>query len=124
MALKQAEERRWRAVLAHDRRYDGAFVYGVRSTGIYCRPSCSSRRPKRPQVVFFLVPVAAEQAGFRPCRRCRPQAGALPDAQKEMVERAARHIERNLEAPLNLKALGAAVGVGPYHLQRDRKSVV
>jgi len=122
--MMKTEEKRWRAVLAHDRRFDGAFVYGVRSTGIYCRPSCPSRRPKRPQVVFFPVPAAAEQAGFRPCRRCRPQAAALPDAQKEMVERAARHIERNLDAPLNLAALSAAVGAGSYHLQRTFKRVL
>ncbi len=122
--LNKAEEKNWRAVLAHDRRYDGAFVYGVRSTGIYCRPSCASRRPKRPQVIFFPVPAAAEQAGFRPCRRCRPQATALRDAQKGMVERAARHIERNLDAPLNLKALGAEVGAGPFHLQRTFKRVL
>ena len=109
-AVSREGEARWRAVLAHDRRFDGAFVYAVRSTGIYCRPSCSSRRPKRPQVVFFSLPAAAEQAGFRPCRRCRPQATALRDAQKEMVERAARHIERNLDAPLSLKGLSAAVG--------------
>lgn len=120
----QESKNHWRAVLAHDRRYDGAFVYGVRSTGIYCRPSCSSRRPKRPQVVFFPVAAAAEQAGFRPCRRCRPQVTALPDTQKELVERAARHIERNLEASLSLKALSAEVGVGPYHLQRTFKRVL
>src|SRR2546426_8580189 len=65
-------ERRWRIVLARDRRYDGAFVYAVRSTGIYCRPSCPSRRPGRDQVAFFPVPQAAEAAGFRPCRRCHP----------------------------------------------------
>src|SRR6266699_3862501 len=72
-------ERRWRIVLARDRRYDGAFVYAVQSTGIYCRPSCPSRRPRRAQVAFFPVPEAAELAGFRACRRCRPGAAAAPD---------------------------------------------
>src|SRR5258708_32683173 len=71
-------ERRWRIVLARDRRYDGAFVYAVQSTGIYCRPSCPSRRPRRGQVAFFPVPAAAELAGFRPCRRCRPGGAAAP----------------------------------------------
>jgi len=65
-------ELRWRIVLARDRRYDGAFVYAVRSTGIYCRPSCASRRPGRSQVTFFPIPEAAEREGFRACRRCRP----------------------------------------------------
>src|SRR5258708_28291213 len=63
---------RWRAVLARDRRFDGAFVYAVRSTGIYCRPSCASRRPSRTQVTFFPIPEAAEREGFRACRRCHP----------------------------------------------------
>src|SRR5206468_3740565 len=73
-------ERRWRIVLARDWRYDGAFVYAVQSTGIYCRPSCPSRRPRRAHVAFFPGPQAAELAGFRPCRRCRPgeAAAAVP----------------------------------------------
>src|SRR3989441_802603 len=72
--------RRWHIVLARDRRFDGAFVYAVRSTGIYCRPSCPSRRPRRALVTFFPIPEAAEQAGFRPCRRCSPTSvnGAQP----------------------------------------------
>src|SRR5258708_35263122 len=75
-------ERRWRIVLARDRRYDGAFVYAVQSTGIYCRPSCPSRRPRRGQVAFFPVAAAAELAGLPPCRRCPPgeAAGADPGA--------------------------------------------
>src|SRR5881398_1684765 len=68
------EDALWRAVEARDARLDGLFVYAVRSTGIYCRPSCPSRRPRRDQVAFFPVPEAAERAGFRPCRRCRPGA--------------------------------------------------
>src|SRR2546422_1025313 len=73
--------RRWPIVLARDRRFDGAFVYAVRSTGIYCRPTCPSRRPRRELVTFFPIPEAAEQAGFRPCPRCRPTSvnGAHPD---------------------------------------------
>lgn len=65
--------RRWRAVLRRDIRYDGRFVYAVRSTGIYCRPSCASRRPRRKHVEFYLDPEAAERAGFRACRRCHPR---------------------------------------------------
>src|SRR2546428_8423574 len=71
-------ERRWRIVLARDRRYDGAFVYAVQSTGIYCRPSCPSRRPRRAQVAFFPVPEAAELAGFPAGRRFRPREVAAP----------------------------------------------
>src|SRR2546425_6294864 len=65
---------RWQAVMARDRRFDGAFVYAVRSTGIYCRPSCASRKPRRTQVSFFPIPEAAEREGFRACRRCHPAA--------------------------------------------------
>ena len=69
------EDRRWRAVLDRDARFEGAFVYAVRSTGIYCRPTCPSRRPGRRQVAFYAGPTAAEEAGFRACRRC---AGPVP----------------------------------------------
>ena len=77
----------WRAVLRRDSSRDREFVYAVRSTGIYCRPSCPSRRPRRAQVAFFAAPVAAEHAGFRPCRRCKPElaAGNGKDAQTAAV---------------------------------------
>jgi AraC family transcriptional regulator, regulatory protein of adaptative response / methylated-DNA-[protein]-cysteine methyltransferase len=65
-------DQRWHAVLTRDRRFDGVFVYAVRSTGIYCRPSCASRRPRRDHVTFFPIPEAAEREGFRACRRCHP----------------------------------------------------
>ena len=66
----------WQAVLAHDRRYDETFVYAVRSTGVYCKASCPSRRPRREQVRFFALPAEAQAAGFRPCRRCQVNAQA------------------------------------------------
>src|SRR5438105_3503821 len=84
------EEERWQAVQARDAGCDGAFVYAVRSTGIYCRPSCPSRRPRREQVAFFALPEAAERAGFRACRRCRPQLIAARDPQVELARRACR----------------------------------
>ena len=61
----------WTAVLSRDTRFDGRFVYAVRSTGVYCRPTCPSRRPRQSQAVFFTVPEEASRAGYRPCRRCR-----------------------------------------------------
>ena len=67
----------WVAVLERDKKFDGRFVYAVRSTGVYCRPTCPSRRPNRAQVIFFTGFEKAEQAGFRPCRRCEPAAKAL-----------------------------------------------
>src|SRR6266581_3203130 len=99
------EESYWQAVLNRDSRSDGAFVYAVRSTGIYCNPSCPSRRPQREQVIFFPVPEAAEQAGFRPCRRCRPEESAKPDSQVELVRRACRYFYFNNTAPTEIYTL-------------------
>src|SRR2546426_1081633 len=85
--------RRWHIVLARDRRFDGEFVYAVRSTGIYCRPTCPSRRPRRELVTFFPIPEAAEQAGFRPCQRCRPATYAAGYGSSSRVyERAGAHL--------------------------------
>ncbi len=116
----------WQAVLARDVRFDKRFVYAVRSTGIYCRPSCPSRRPRREQVVFYPLPEAAQRAGFRPCRRCQPEV-ARRNRQAELVERICRAIEASLEGsegPLTLAALSAQAGVGPHHLQRSFKRVM
>jgi len=88
-----SSDERWRAVLAHDRRFDGAFVYAVRSTGIYCRPSCASRRPRRPQVTFFPIPEAAEREGFRACRRCHPADATARDPAVAMVRAACRALD-------------------------------
>src|SRR6185503_16624198 len=86
-------EHRWRIVLDRDRRYDGAFVYAVRSTGIYCRPSCASRRPRRGQVTFFPIPEAAEREGFRACRRCRPADAPGNDPAIALVREACRALD-------------------------------
>jgi AraC family transcriptional regulator of adaptative response/methylated-DNA-[protein]-cysteine methyltransferase len=112
------DEERWNAVLVRDVRLDGVFVYAVRSTGIYCRPSCPARRPAREQVLFFDVPDAAEQAGFRACRRCRPREDDRRAAQAELVQRACRWIESSSDGPPSLAVLGAQLGISPYHLHR------
>jgi AraC family transcriptional regulator of adaptative response/methylated-DNA-[protein]-cysteine methyltransferase len=113
----------WRAVELRDAAWDGRFVYAVRSTGVYCRPSCPSRRPRRSQVVFYPVPEAAERCGYRPCRRCRPHRATAGDPHIEQVRRACRHIEANLENSLTLGALGEHVGLSPFHLQRIFKRI-
>jgi AraC family transcriptional regulator, regulatory protein of adaptative response / methylated-DNA-[protein]-cysteine methyltransferase len=114
----------WRAVLARDSRLDGQFVFAVRTTGIYCRPSCPSRRPRRDRVDFFRLPEAAEQAGFRPCRRCHPQKARIADPQLEMVQRACRLIEDGDAQAITLAVLGERIGVSSFHLQRTFKSVM
>jgi AraC family transcriptional regulator of adaptative response/methylated-DNA-[protein]-cysteine methyltransferase len=109
----------WEAILARDKRFDGVFVYGVDSTGIYCRPSCSARRPRQDLVSFFRIPEAARQAGFRPCRRCRPDEVISQDPQVNLVQRLCRYIENyDSEEPLTLAAMGKYAQVSPFHLQR------
>lgn len=110
----------WNAVTARDASYDGQFVYAVKTTGIYCRPTCPSRRPKRVNVDFFEEPRAAEQAGFRPCRRCTPERPTTPAERlvTRAVERLDAHVCGDSEAPLTLGQLAEAVGCSPYHLQR------
>lgn len=116
------EEICWQAVLARDAGWDDRFVYGVQSTRIYCRPSCPSKRPHRDRVLFFPRPDAAEQAGFRPCRRCRPQDPG-PGRELELVGEICRRIQGRPEEPSSLAALAAAAGIGPHHLQRTFKRV-
>ncbi len=118
MIAAGADESRWTAVLARDASADGAFVYAVRTTGVYCRPSCPSRRPRRESVAFFAGPDAAEVAGFRECRRCRPRAGAPAAAGLPQVRRACAFIERHAEQPVTLAQLARHVGASPFHLQR------
>jgi AraC family transcriptional regulator of adaptative response/methylated-DNA-[protein]-cysteine methyltransferase len=117
-------ERRWRAVLARDRRYDGAFVYAVRSTGIYCRPSCASRKPRRTQVAFFPVPEAAEHAGFRPCRRCRPSQASTADPRVPLVREVCRLIDAHPDAPASLASLSARAGTTPQALSRAFRALL
>ena len=111
----------WQAVEGRDARFDGVFVYGVRSTGVYCKPSCPSRRPRRQQVEFFPSREAAEVAGFRPCLRCKPREAKATDPQAEMVLRACRSIEGREGEAVSLEELGAELGVSPHHLQRTFK---
>src|SRR5919199_764867 len=94
-----SDEQRWQAVLSHDEEADGHFVYAVRSTGIYCRPSCASRRPRREQVLFFAQPALAEAQGFRACLRCHPAATLPPEQHLALIEQACSYINDHLDAP-------------------------
>ena len=113
-----SDNSRWRAVLARDAQSDGRFVYAVRSTGVYCRPSCPSRRPKRQSVVFFTTADSAEIAGFRECRRCRPRGGASRPPAIDRVRKAADFIASRADQALTLGAIASHVGTSPFHLQR------
>jgi AraC family transcriptional regulator, regulatory protein of adaptative response / methylated-DNA-[protein]-cysteine methyltransferase len=114
---------RWNAVAAHDRTADGLFVYAVRSTGVYCRPSCPSRRPRRDRVTFFETPAEARSAGFRACRRCRPDGPAVPDPWVEKIRRACVYLS-NVDGHPSLTTLAARLGGSPYHLQRNFRRLV
>src|ERR1700716_281705 len=105
------------AVASRDARLDNAFVYAVRSTGVYCRPSCPSRRPRPKQMQFFAMPEAAERAGFRPCLRCRPRQ-APRNTQAELVRRVCSAIEADVERPADLRRLAEGSGMSAQHLQR------
>ncbi len=118
-----SEADKWRAVLARDQTQDGTFVFGVRSTGIYCKPSCPARHPHVEQVVFFSGPVEAEQSGFRACKRCRPREQGNPQRTK-MVQRVSEFIERHLDEKLTLAVLSREAGLNPFHFQRTFKRVL
>ena len=107
----------WQAVLARDRTADGSFVYAVGSTGIYCRPGCASRRPRRDRVAFFQTPADARRAGFRACRRCRPDAPAAADPWVEKIRRATAYLS-NVDGHPSLAMLAARLGGSPYHVHR------
>jgi AraC family transcriptional regulator of adaptative response/methylated-DNA-[protein]-cysteine methyltransferase len=116
---------RWQAVLARDRRCDGAFVYAVRSTGIYCRPSCASRRPRRTQVTFFPIPEAAERAGFRACRRCHPADANGCDPRVALVREACRTLDAGqkpkMDAPRLARAFKRVLGITPRQYAAARR---
>jgi AraC family transcriptional regulator of adaptative response/methylated-DNA-[protein]-cysteine methyltransferase len=112
---------KWSLVLARDTRADGRFVYAVRSTGVFCRPSCPSRRPRLENVEFFDSPAQAQKAGYRACRRCTPLE-RNPQAQK--IEAACRYIDENLDITLSLTAISRHVAVSPFHFQRLFKRIL
>jgi len=119
------EANAWESILHRDPTADDRFLYGVTTTGIYCRPSCPSRRPKRDNVAFFSSAAAAEHAGFRACQRCRPNRAKSPH---RAVQRARDYIDSHIadlgEERITLEVLGKESGISPYHLQRKFKEVV
>jgi AraC family transcriptional regulator of adaptative response/methylated-DNA-[protein]-cysteine methyltransferase len=119
----QIDARRWQAVLDRDGSLDGTFVFGVSSTGIFCRPSCPAKRPRRDNVSFFDHALQAEQAGYRACLRCRPKA-VDGNPQSALVRSICRYIEQHIEGQLTLSLLAKEFRRSPFHLQRTFKSVL
>ena len=107
----------WEAVMRRDRSADGTFFYSVRTTGVFCRPSCPARRPRREHVGFHVSAGDAERAGFRPCRRCRPTEAPLDARRRQSVAAACRAIEASEVTP-SLDELAAGAGVSRFHFHR------
>src|SRR5919199_5461303 len=121
------EDRYWQACLDRDAAFDGRVILAVRTTGIYCRPSCPARKPRRENVAFFALPALARRAGYRPCKRCRPDDQALADPRLALVRAVCRHIEDHADdadEALTLLALGERFDLSPAHLQRTFKEYV
>ncbi len=113
------DTKRWTAVLSREEDLHDRFFYAVKSTKIYCRPGCPSRRPNRENVIFFDAASEAEQAGFRPCLRCKPT-----QANPEIAQRVCRYIAEHLDEALTLAALSKFARLSPFHLQRTFKRAV
>ena len=118
-----ADAGRYEAIRTRDERADGQFYYSVSTTGVYCRPTCAARPARRENIDFHSTPEAAERAGFRPCKRCRPRE--LPQAERhaQIIEAARTHLEIS-ESPLALGALAAKAGLSPFYLHRLFKKYV
>lgn len=117
-----AQDPRWAAVLTRDKAADGQFVYAVKTTGIYCRPSCPSRQAKAEHIEFFADNHAAELAGYRPCKRCQPTQLPLAQQHAEKISRACRLIEQ-AETPLKLDELAAELNLSAFHFHRLFKAM-
>jgi len=122
--LEDEGEKLWQAVVSRDAAFNGHFVFAVRSTGVYCKPSCPARRPRRDKVTFFKIAEEAEQAGFRACRRCKPKQIATIEPQTDVVQRACRFIETHYDEPARLAVLSEQLGVSRFHLQRTFKAII
>jgi AraC family transcriptional regulator, regulatory protein of adaptative response / methylated-DNA-[protein]-cysteine methyltransferase len=119
-------DNRWEAVRSRDRAADGTFVFAVKTTGVYCRPSCASRPPRRENVEFFDLPAAAEEAGYRACKRCQPRSVAIVDERLKLVQSVCDYVLAHLDDgdALTLDVLGAVFGFDPHHLQKTFKAVL
>src|SRR5690349_7539355 len=118
-----SDTEKWRAVVERDESKDGLFVFGVHSTGIYCKPSCPARHPNPEQVVFFSRPDEAEESGFRACKRCHPR-DHRSYTKAEIVQQICKFVEANLDEKLTLENLSRQAGLSAFHFQRTFKRVL
>lgn len=118
------DEQRWAAVRNRDARCDGKFLYGVLTTGVFCRPSCPSRTPLRKNVRFYATPEDAARDGLRPCLRCRPLAAVGDDPHSARIHAVARYIEAHADEQFSLRTLAGRAHLSPFHFQRRFKALV
>jgi AraC family transcriptional regulator, regulatory protein of adaptative response / methylated-DNA-[protein]-cysteine methyltransferase len=121
-AARVAADPRWSQLLARDASADGCFFYSVETTGVYCKPSCAARAPRPEHVAFHEDGPAAERAGFRPCKRCRPAGPSLEQERRTIVAELCRRIDA-AESPPSLRELADHAGLSPHHLHRIFKAV-
>src|SRR5262249_28662915 len=117
LAAATTGDPRWASIVARDSKADGAFYYSVRTTGVYCRPSCGARLARPENVQFYPTRAEAERAGFRPCKRCKPDRFSPAEEQAQMIAEACRFIEEAEETP-TLAQLSDQAGVSAYHFHR------
>ena len=122
LAAATADDPRWAAVVARDAAADGTFFYSVRTTGVYCRPSCAARQARPENVRFHATRADAERAGFRPCKRCKPDRPSLAEQHAAMVTQACRLIETSPAVP-SLEELARRAGMSPFHFHRVFKAI-
>ena len=122
LAAATVSDPRWAAVLARDPKADGTFFYSVKTTGVYCRPSCAARTARPENVAFHLTVAEAERAGFRPCKRCKPHQPPLAEQLAARVAELCRLIENAEQVP-SLEELANHSGLSPYHLHRVFKAM-
>jgi AraC family transcriptional regulator of adaptative response/methylated-DNA-[protein]-cysteine methyltransferase len=118
------EAERWARVTSRDKAADGAFVYAVATTGVFCRPSCPSRAAKRENVTFFDTATEAEAAGFRPCLRCHPLAAVGQNPHTSLMQAMTTYIDAHVDEALPLARLADQAGMSPFHFQRTFKAVI
>lgn len=119
--IRQLTDEQWQAITHNDARFDEIFIYAVKSTGIFCRPSCKSRNPKKENVRIFNDGAEAIADGFRPCKRCKPDGLRLPD--EEWAIQIREYIDEHFPEPLTLEILADMCHGSPYHLQRTFKRI-
>lgn len=115
-------DEQWQAIINNEASYDGQFYYAVKTTGIFCRPSCKSKPPKRENIGYYQTIDQALAAKFRPCKRCKPTGHRLPD--EEWIALVTEYVDRNYKEKLTLETLAAICHGTPYHLHRTFKKVM